>query len=393
MTRGTRRLLIVLVLLALAVGGGVWALRPRPVRVAARTVERGLVESTVANTRAGTVKACRRSRLAPAIGGQLARLAVREGDRVEAGAVLLELWNDDLRAQLALARSEHAAAEARSKEACVVARQAEREVERQKNLHAQGITQDQEFERYESDAEARRAACEAMQAAAAVSAAQITVAQAALERTILLAPFAGIVAEVEAELGEFVTPSPPGIPMPPAIDLIEQDCTYIDAPIDEVDAARVRVGMTARVTLDAYSGVEFEGRVERVAAYVLDREKQARTVSIEVRLGETTSDRVLLPGYSADVEVLVESRPDTLRVPTECVRDGDRVLVLAGDVLEERLIRTGVANWRFTEVLEGLAEGDRVVTSLDREGVVAGARADVDDTANDGTANDGTGAR
>ncbi|PIQ40119.1 MAG: efflux transporter periplasmic adaptor subunit, partial [Thalassolituus sp. CG17_big_fil_post_rev_8_21_14_2_50_53_8] len=81
--------------------------------------------------------------------------------------------------------------------------------------------------------------------------ASVAVQQARLAQTQLRAPFAGIVAEVNGEVGEYATPSPPGVATPPAIDLIDERCLYVRAPIDEVDASVIRVGMDARVTLDA----------------------------------------------------------------------------------------------------------------------------------------------
>jgi HlyD family secretion protein len=68
-------------------------------------------------------------------------------------------------------------------------------------------------------------------------------------------------------------------------------------------------------------------------------------------------------------------RKDTLRVPTAALLEGGRVLVLADGKLAERKVKTGVANWEFTEIVEGLAAGDRIVTSLERTGVKAGAAA------------------
>jgi len=81
------------VLLAVA---GWYFTRPAPILVQLTKVERGLVEATVSNTRAGTVKACRRAKLSAPAGGQIAHLLVSKGDRVKKGQVLLELWDDDL---------------------------------------------------------------------------------------------------------------------------------------------------------------------------------------------------------------------------------------------------------------------------------------------------------
>lgn len=79
--------------------------RPEPVVVSIVSVELGTVEQTVANTRAGTVKACQRSRLSLPIGGQIAQLFVKEGDHVEAGQLLMSLWNEDRAAQVAVSQA------------------------------------------------------------------------------------------------------------------------------------------------------------------------------------------------------------------------------------------------------------------------------------------------
>ena len=87
--------------LVVAVVAAAWFFsRPKPVAVTLVTAERGSVAATVSNTRAGTVDACRRAGLSPALGGQIASLPVKDGDRVDAGALLLELWNADIKAEL-----------------------------------------------------------------------------------------------------------------------------------------------------------------------------------------------------------------------------------------------------------------------------------------------------
>jgi HlyD family secretion protein len=351
--------------------------RPSPVEVAVWRVDRGPVESAVANTKAGTVQSSRRAKLAPAAGGLVSRLEVREGDAVKQDDILLVLWSEDLKAQLKLARSQAATARSHAREVCLNAEQLEREYQRQHELHKEGIAAPDRLERAQSEADAAKAACEAAHASAEERAASIEVAEAALERTRLQAPFDGTVAKLNVELGEYVTPSPPGIPTLPAVDLIEDGPLYVTAPIDEVDAPRLRIGQDARVTLDAFPGREFKGRLRRIAPYVLDVEKQARTVEVEVDLVGTIEDARFLPGYSADVEILIDVRDAVPRVPSEAILEGHAVLVLEGDILVEREVHTGLSNWRYTEITEGLVDGEDVVLSLDREGVEAGARARV----------------
>jgi HlyD family secretion protein len=112
--------------------------------------------------------------------------------------------------------------------------------------------------------------------------------------------------------------------------------------------------------------------VKRLAPYVLDREEQNRTVEIEVDFVQVPVER-LLPGTSADVEVIVEGRDSVLRVPTPALLEGNRALVVQGGKLVERTLAIGLKNWDWTEVRSGLAAGDQVVTSLDSPDIKAGA--------------------
>lgn len=374
-----RRVLPLLLVLAAIVAAAFWFTRKTPPKVVAHTVGRGLVEATVANTRAGTVNANRRAKLAPSSGGQVEFLHVKEGDRVKAGQLLVELWHADLDAQLALARAEASRADALAEQARTEAELAEREAKRQQDLGKQDISAEGSVDRMVTAAAAARSKQAAAIAEAAARKSQIEALEQQLTRMRVVAPFAGVVAEVNAEVGEFVTPSPVGIPTPPTIDLIDDGAPYVTAPIDEVDAARVRVGMSARLTLDAFGKRAFTGRVRRIAPYVMDREKQARTVDVEVEVVEPPADVQLLPGYSADVEILIDRKDGVVRVPTECVREGNVVLAIGVDgVLAARKVEVGLANWRFTEVTGGLAAGDRIVGSLDQKGLAAGVSVQVE---------------
>jgi HlyD family secretion protein len=112
-----------------------------------------------------------------------------------------------------------------------------------------------------------------------------------------------------------------------------------------------------------------------VAPYVTAVEKQARTVDVEVDFAKPEEIKELLVGYSANVEIILEVRDQVLRVPTAALLEGGRVLVYRSDdgKLEERKLKTGIANWEYTEVVEGLQAGERVAVSLEKEGIKAGA--------------------
>lgn len=375
MTKRHRIIFIALAITLLVIVLFAWAKRPKPIAVLIANVERGEVQRTVTNTRAGTLTACRRAKLSLSIGGQIAKLPVHEGDSVKKDQLLLEIWNDDLTAQVQLAKSETQAAQAQAKEACVIADVVKREAARLTQLRKKGLASDESTDRAIGEAKAKAAGCEAAKANADVSYSRLSVAAAAYSRTRLLAPFDGTVAEVNGELGEFVTPSPIGIPTPPAVDLIDHSCLYVLAPIDEVDAPEIKPAMPARISLDAFSKTYFPGKVRRIAPYVLDREKQARTVDIEVDFSEEKDRQNMLPGYSADVEIILDAHKDVLRIPTEALLEGQKVYVYDAQSksISETEIRTGLSNWQYTEVLEGLQQDQQVVTSIDRDGVTDGA--------------------
>jgi len=349
--------------------------RDEPPRVQLAKVEFGTVEASVSNTRAGTIKACRRAKLSSPSGGQIARLLVKKGEHVKADQVLLELWNNDLQAQASLAQQQFSMAQSQAKQACLQADLAKQEADRARQLQAKGFISVEGLDQRTSAAKVASAGCEAARSQIEQSKSRIAAARAGLDRMVLRAPFDGIVADISGELGEYATPSPPGIPTPPAIDLIDDRCLFVSAPIDEVDAASIKAGQMSRITLDAIKGKTFAARVKRVAPYVLELEKQARTVEVEVDFIESPSAENLLVGYSADVEIIHTRHENVLRIPTQTLLEGKKVLLYkANGVLEERTVTTGLANWEQTEITSGLAEGDLIVLTLDQEGVKAGVK-------------------
>jgi HlyD family secretion protein len=378
-----RLILIALAVLALATLI-FWSSRPKPIPVALKTVTTGKVEATLANTRAGTVEACQRTKLSTIIGGRIEYLGVKEGDKVKKGQLLLKLWNDDQQANATLARAQVTVAAKRVEEACIAAANAEKEAGRQAELRARGFVSSSREEAARTEADVRQASCNTAKADVAQAEARFRATRTEQGRVALYAPFDGTVAKIVGELGEYSTPSPPGVMTPPAIDLFDDACLYVKAPMDEVDAPKIQPGQLVRISLDALPGESMAGKVRRVAPYVSAVEKQARTVDIEVDFADPAIISKLLVGYSADVEIILDARDNVLRIPTAAIREGGRVLLFDADKsqLVERTITTGLSNWEYSEVLEGLAAGDRIVTSLEKDGIKAGARVAPDEPAN-----------
>ena len=370
--------LVVLLVLALIFAAGYWQMtKPRPILVTVAVAEPGIVENTIANTRAGTIEACRRAGLSPSTGGLISVLNVRKGDSVRKGDLLLSLWNKDLMAEIELSQAEAKSAKANARATCLTAEVAQRDANRLLKLRKSGAVSEETVDRSVTDASARRASCDAAKASTAVSISRANVIRARLDRTRLIAPFDGVIADIHGELSEYVTPSSPSVGGTPVIDLLDTSCFHVTAPIDEVDAPRVSLGQTARVTLDAFGDREFAGTVSQIAPFVLDLASQARTVEIEVELDDPTDREELLAGYSADVEIILTSRNVPVRVPSEVVLENSRLFVLDGNTIEERDVLVGISNWVWAEIIEGVKAGEAVVTSVDADGLENGALAEI----------------
>ena len=267
-----RRIAIVVAIIAVLGLAFAWFSRPKPIPVVLKEVAEGKVEATLANTRAGTVEACQRTKLSTIIGGRIEYLGVKEGDRVKKGQLLLKLWNDDQQAQAALSQAQVALAGKRVDEACIAAVNAEKEAKRQAELRDKGFVSSQP----RGEPRAPRPRSSALPATPPRPMSRrprrkLKATRVEQGRVALYAPFDGTVAKIVGEVGEYSTPSPPGVPTPPAIDLIDDSCLYVKAPMDEVDAPKISVGQPVRITLDALPGKILAGQGAARRALCLGR--------------------------------------------------------------------------------------------------------------------------
>ncbi len=364
-------------LVGIGIVGGVFLLQvsvfaPEPIPVRTTSVARGTIDSTVTNSKAGTIRARQRAHLSTEIGGRIVEITHREGDVVAQGELLLLLNDSTLRAQENQALEAIRAADAHYQEMCITRDKARREYDRKRQLAAQNIVSEDLLDQLQHVYQAASAGCDAADAERQQVRASRAGAAADLDKVSIYAPFAGVIAEVDAEVGEWVTPSAAGI-----IDLINRESLYISAPMDEIDSGRIELGLPVRVAVDSRPDETFLGTVTRIAPYVLDIEAQNPTGEIEVELDDPEISSSLLPGTSADVEVILQTREDAPRIPTSALFQNNQVLVVEDDELVEREVEIGLRNWDWVEIVGGLSEGEVVVTSLDRSEVEAGQTVEV----------------
>lgn len=374
-----------LLFLALVAAGAValrlTVFRPKLVPVTVQKVETGRVEDSVVNSRAGTVQSRLRSEMSPGIAGLVVAIPARKGAHVKKGDVLLRLDDLEQQARVQSAMRTLDAARAVAEQARLQADYADRQWKRSQQLARQQVVSETAFDTDRTQAQTTQTALTAANARVQEAQASLEAAKSILDKTVITAPFDGVVLDVTTEVGEWISPSPPGVPIPPVLDLIDPRALYVSAPIDEADVARIRVGLPVRLTLDAFRGRSFKGKLSYVSSFVETRQEQNRTLRVEAVFDETQLPENLLPGLSADIEVILDARENALRIPTYALLENNRVLVVASDRLLERKVTTGLHNWSFTEITSGLTAGESVVVSLDRPEIKAGARVTVTEEA------------
>lgn len=380
--RQPRRWLIPLVVVAVAVAVVVW-LRQRPVAADVVSLTAApLRQSLVFSARVASVA---RTDLAATVTGRVARVLVREGDRVRAGQTVVELEADELTAQAAQARAALASAEARlkaqaqvsepvSRQSVAQARSnaefARRELDRQRALFNQGFIGQarlQDAERAAQVAQAALAAAEAQAAgntpagvetaalAARVREAQaaLALAEARLAQTRIVAPAAGRIVSRSVEPGDVVQPARR------ILTLAADGETRLIAQVDEKNLALLREGLTATASTDAFPDKPFTATLNFLAPAA-----DAARGTVEARLVVKDPPAFLRDDMTVSVEVVTAERASTLAVPAGALRESDgksQVLVVEDGVARLVPVRVGIRTPQRVEIVEGLSAGASVI--------------------------------
>jgi HlyD family secretion protein len=369
--RQLRFILLAVALLAAGVLLRATLFRERAIEVETTSVGTGPVEDIVVNSEAGTVKARSRARLGVESVGRVALIPHREGSTVKAGDLLLGLESTTERTRLEATRRNAEVLVATLAGARSSAKLAQTSMDRIASLHSRGLASQAQLDEIREQTERAQSEVRAAEARLRSSETAVRLAQDELTHGEIRAPFDGTIAQRLVEIGEEVSPGQP------LLELVSLSRVYASAPIDERDAGRLQVGLPVRVTVDTYSGVVWKSRLTRISPVVEAAKEQNRTQEIEADLPADSTRPHPRPGMTADVEVVLERRDRVLRVPTLAVIDGQRVFVIEKGRAVSRDVKVGLRSWEWSEVLSGLRDGERVITSLDQAGLKEGVRVQV----------------
>jgi HlyD family secretion protein len=315
----------------------------------------------------GRIAALHEATLRAEIAGRVVRLHHRRGERVAAGEALVTYDTADLRDRLRAAETGVIVAGAQRAQAEASARLAQRNAARAGLLSRHGAAPPAEAETLTGQADVALQAVRAAEAARAQGLANVAVTRGALGRTVVRAPFPGVVLTTSVEEGEVTAPGGA------LLSLADVSRLHLDTDLDEADLGRVSEGLAAEVSLDAFPNDRIVGRVEEIAPSVTADARGNRSIAIRVAL---PADARLRVGMSADADVIAATRSDVVFVPPIAVvgRGTDRaVYAISGGAAHRRAVRVGVSTWESVEVLDGVRPGEQLVLNTNAEGLVDGS--------------------
>jgi HlyD family secretion protein len=354
------------------------------------TVERGDVAKSVVAT--GRIEPISKVEIKSKANGIVKEIKVEVGDRVKVGQVLVELDKDNLaarlresRAALAGAQANQGAADAEFEKNKVEAEGpdvpfARRSLDRAESLYTNKLVSQQTLDdargamemavNRQQAAKTQLGVAQARmaQARAAVAAAQAAVdrAEEELNNATIRSPLDGMVLSRPVELGSPVS-SILNLGANATLVLVLGDISrvYVKGNVDEADIGTVRLNQPARIKVETFRDKQFDGKVTQISPMGTDKDN---VISFEVKVSIDNSAGELLANMTANAEIILEEHKNTLVIPeASIVYDTKRnasVDVYAPSSKtgrDRRAIKVGVSNGSKTQVLSGLAEGQKVV--------------------------------
>lgn len=322
----------------------------------------GLCEETVNGSSVGTVEAEQTAAVSGEVGGIVAAIRVRQGP-VKKGESVVSIDPEETRTQREQTARDLVTWKLRAEQAKLRVDRADAELKRSAG------PEESEWRREQlaKDLAIARKDFDIAEASVKTQEAALDGVELRLKKTTVAAPFDGILTKLHVEVGETVTPGR-------QLFTIQSAPPYlVRSPVDETDLGRLALGQETKVTFDAFRDRSFAGELIEIKPAASVDQKNNRTVDVKVRVKEMPPQ--VVTGMSSHVEIVLRKKPAALRIATAHIREDHAtktryVFVVDGAVARKRVVRTGLWNWEWTELVDGIAEGERIVTRVaaaDRE--------------------------
>jgi RND family efflux transporter MFP subunit len=296
-------------------------------------------------TYTGTLEALDKINITPETGGKIARIYVEPGDRVGKGQLLAELETESIRLQVRQAEAGVAVAEASYNDAL-------KNKERMDRLLKESAVSAQQSEKIQLAFDAATAQLEQARAG-------LNLARHALDQSLMKAPFAGIIASKNAEVGDVINPMMGGAYGGGAggvLTLMDYSTIKLAVSISSEDIGRIRKGQEAVLRTGSFPGRDFRG-VVRVVNLAADPQNKKFEVEVHV----DNPEALLRPGTFGDLVFEVQSHENALVVPQTAVLENTYVFVADGGKAVRKNVTLGLQNTTMVEILGGLGDGEAVI--------------------------------
>lgn len=323
----------------------------------------------------GTLAFREQIQLTPEVIGQVIGVHVEESDPVKAGDLVITLDPKSYQAQVdqaeAMVRIQEIAIE---RQEILIINLQER-YQRQLSMFEKGLIDEDSFDLLENQLALSRVDLRSYQESLRQSRAALEQAQELLGKTTITSPIDGIVIQIDVEEGETVIAGTTNIMGSTMMVIADPSETLTEVRVDEADIALVEIGQQADIFAAAYPDTALTGVVQSIAAVARQTPgQQSLSFLVKILLDEQDELKIL-PGMSVRADIYTESSSETLAVPIQAVQfdedddeesgqieDQPYVFVIADSAAERRNVKTGISSDSDQEILEGLSEGDLVVT-------------------------------
>ena len=376
---------VALLLLAAVAGGWFWTQRAQAatVKTAVVTAVTGAGASPGAVLNAsGYVTARRRATVSSKVTGKVLEVFVEEGKAVKKGQVLARLDDSQVRAALAVARAQLAAARGAAAEDEARLREAERQFSRLNQLVQEKVVGRAEVDTAQSQVESLKARIALARHQVEVAQSQVAAFEVDLSDMVVRAPFDGVAISKDAQPGEMISPvsAGGGFTRTGICTIVDMSSLEIEVDVSESYINRVKPNQPVEAILDAYPDWRIPAHVITTVP-TADRQK----ATVRVRIGFEALEPRILPDMGVKVSFFNERQPDAasgappkprLVVPKAAVRSDagqSVVFVVREERAERRAVTTGPAEGEQIEIVSGLNAGERIVVE-GVNGLVDGAR-------------------
>jgi len=291
----------------------------------------------------GLIEAQNKIVITPEVGGKIAKIYVESGDVVKKGQLLAELDTRAIRLQLEQAQAALAVAEASYNDAS-------RNRERMERLKNENAISDQQYEKVKLAFDSADA--QLLQAAAVAN-----LAKHSLNVSLMKAPFSGVIASKNADVGDVINPMMGGYsPSSGVVTLMNFSQVKVEIDVSYQDIIRIKKGQASWLKVSAFSDKVFPGEVT-----VVNLAADPMTKKFKVEVLVENPDLLLRPNTFGEVELEVSTHEDSLVIPQNAVLKNRHVFLAKGNKAVKREIKIGLQNTDLVEILQGLEEGDLVV--------------------------------